>query len=92
MCYDNNEKREKTNKRRNRTNKLRKNENADKKKETYKYLGILEADPIKEIEMKEKLRKEYLRWNRKIFETKLDSKNLMKGINTWAVLLLSYHS
>ena len=30
-------------------------------KETYKYLAILEADTIKRVEMKEKIKKEYLR-------------------------------
>ena len=30
-------------------------------KETYKYLGILEADTIKQVEMKGKIQKEYLR-------------------------------
>ena len=29
--------------------------------ETYKYLGILEADTIKQVEMKDKIKKEYLR-------------------------------
>ena len=29
--------------------------------ETYKYLGILEADTIKQGKMKEKIKKEYLR-------------------------------
>ena len=29
--------------------------------ETYKYLGILEADTIKQAEIKEKIQKEYLR-------------------------------
>ena len=29
--------------------------------ETYKYLGILEAYTIKQVEMKEKIKKEYLR-------------------------------
>ena len=29
--------------------------------ETYKYLGILEADTIKQVEMKNKIQKEYLR-------------------------------
>ena len=32
-----------------------------REKENYKYLGILEADTIKPAEMKEKIRKEYLR-------------------------------
>ena len=34
-------------------------------KETYKYLGILEADTIKQVEMKEKIKKEYLRRTKK---------------------------
>ena len=33
--------------------------------------------------------KEYLR-TRKLLETKLSSRNLIKGINTWAVLLVKY--
>ncbi len=40
-------------------------------KETYKYLGILEADTIKQVEMKDKIQKEYLRRTRKLLETKL---------------------
>ena len=58
--------------------------------ETYKYLGILEADSIKQAEMKEKIQKEYLRRTRKLLETKLNSSNLIKGINTWAVPLVRY--
>ena len=50
--------------------------------ETYKYLGILEADIIKQAEIKEKIQKEYLRRTRKLLETKLNSRNLIKGINT----------
>ena len=42
-------------------------------KETYKYLGILEADTIKLVEMKDKIRKEHLRRTRKLLETKLSS-------------------
>ena len=30
-------------------------------KETYKYLGILEVDTIKQIKMKDKIQEEYLR-------------------------------
>ena len=58
--------------------------------ETYKYLGILEDDTIKQVEMKDKIRKEYLRRTRKLLETKLSSWNLIKGINTWAVSLVRY--
>ena len=42
-----------------------------REKETYKYLGILESDTIKQQEMKEKTKKEYLRRARKLLETKL---------------------
>ena len=40
-------------------------------KETYKYLGILGADIIKQVEMKEKIEKKYLWRTRKLLETKL---------------------
>ena len=40
--------------------------------------------------MKDKIRKEYLRRTRKLIETKLFSRNLIKGINTWAVSLVRY--
>ena len=39
--------------------------------ETYKYLGILEADTSKEVEVKGKIKKEYLKRTRKLLETKL---------------------
>ena len=58
--------------------------------ETYKYLGILEADTIEHVQMKDTIRKEYLRRTRKLFETKLSSRNLIKGINSWAVPLVRY--
>ena len=53
--------------------------------ETYKYFGILEADTIKQVEMKNKIQKEYLRRTRKLLKTKFKSRNIIKGINTWAV-------
>ena len=59
-------------------------------KETYKYLGILEADTIKQVKTKEKIKKEYFRRTRKLLETKLSSRNLIKGINTLAVFLVRY--
>ena len=58
--------------------------------ETYKYLGNLEADTIKQVQIKDKIRKEYIRRIRKLLETKLFSRNPMKGINTWAVFLVRY--
>ncbi len=53
--------------------------------ETYKYLGILEADTIKQVQMKDTIRKEYLRRTRKFLETKLSCTNLIKGTHTWTV-------
>ena len=61
-----------------------------KEENSYKYLGILEADDTKHGQMKEKIKKEYLRRVRKIMETKLNGKNVIKEINTWAVALLRY--
>ena len=58
--------------------------------ETYKYLGILEADTIKQVQMKEKNQKEYLRRTRKLLEAKLSSRKLIKGINPWAVSHVIY--
>ena len=53
-------------------------------------MGILEADNIKPEEMKEKFKKDYLRRIKKLLETKLYSRNLIKGINTWTVPLVRY--
>ena len=58
--------------------------------DSYKYLGILEADRIKHEEMKETVTKEYKRRVRKILQTKLNGGNLVKAINTWAIPLLRY--
>ena len=40
--------------------------------------------------MKNKIQKEYLRRTIKLVKTKLSSRNLMKGINTWVVSLVRY--
>ena len=56
--------------------------------ETYEYVGILKAYNIKQVKMKEKIRKEYLRCTRKHLETKFFSRNLIKEINTRAVSLV----
>ena len=50
----------------------------------------MEADTIKQMKMKEKIQKEYLRRTKKLLETKLNSRNLIKGINTWAAQLVRY--
>ena len=59
-------------------------------KEAYKYLGILEADTIEQEDMKEKIKKDYLRRTRNLLKIKLSSRNLIKGINTWAVDFVRY--
>ena len=54
----------------------------------YTYLCILELDEIKEHEMKNKVTAEYKR--RLILKSKLNGKNKIQAINTWAVALLRY--
>ena len=56
----------------------------------YKYLGILQADQIQYMEMKEKVKTKYLRRVSKVLETKLNGGNIFKWISTWAVSLLRY--
>ena len=58
--------------------------------EGYKYLGILELDKIKEKEMKELFRKEYLRRVNLIMKSKLNGRNKILAANTWAVSLMRY--
>ena len=53
--------------------------------ETYIYLGILDDDTIKQVQIKDKIQKEYLRRTRKLLDTKLSSRHLIKRINTWFV-------
>ena len=54
-------------------------------KEDYQYFGVLEVNTIKQVEMKEKIGKEYLRKMRKLLKTKLCRRNLIKEINIWAI-------
>ena len=42
------------------------------------------------MQMKEKITKEYLRRTRKLLETKISSRNLIKRIDVWAVSLVGY--
>ena len=90
MCYANNKKWKKTYNGRNIITKSRKIRTHEKK-ETYKYLGILEADTIKQENMREKMFK-YLRRTRKQLETKLYGRNFIKRIYTWPVPLVRYSS
>ena len=61
-----------------------------REKETYRYLGILEADTSKQVETKGKIFKKYLRRMRKLLEAKLNRRNLIKGIHIWAIPLVRY--
>ena len=55
-----------------------------------KYLGILEADAIKQVQMKDKIQEECLRRTRNLLETKFSHRNLLKGTNTSAVPHVRY--
>ena len=50
--------------------------------------SVLERDEMMVNEMKDKVKKEYRRV--KVLETKFNSVNVFKAINTWAVSLLRY--
>ena len=58
--------------------------------ESYKYLGILEADKFLEEKMKFNVSKEYIRRLRKVLKSKVNGSNLVCGVNTWGVPLLRY--
>ena len=60
--------------------------------ESYKYVGILEADKFLKEKMKLNVLKEYIRRLRKVLKSKLNGGNLVCGVNTWAVSLLRYLS
>ena len=58
--------------------------------ETCKCLGVVEADEVMVNELRNKVKKEYYRRVRKVLETKLNSGNVFRAINTWAVSVLRY--
>ena len=58
--------------------------------QSYKYLGILEADKFFEEKMKVNVSKEYIRRLTKALKSKLNDGNLVHGVNTWAVSLFGY--
>ena len=69
ICHSNNEKWKTANNGRNRINKSRKIRMLGEK-ETLKLFGILEVDTVKQVEMKEKIIKEYRIGKGKVLETK----------------------
>ena len=54
----------------------------------YKYLGVLEADNIKDKKMN--LKREYARRVRNILKSKLNSKNIVNAINYRAISIIRY--
>ena len=61
-----------------------------KKGKSYKYLVVLEADEVMINEIKDKVKIEYYRRVRKVLETKLNSGDIFKVINTWTVSVVRY--
>ena len=58
--------------------------------EGYTYVGIIELDKVKETEMKEKITKEYRQRQRLILKSKLNGRDKVTAINTWAVAIFRY--
>ena len=56
----------------------------------YKYLGVLEVEGIRHLEMKELVRKEYFCRVKKILKSKLNGGNTIKAINSRAVSIIRY--
>ena len=57
-----------------------------------KYLGIIEGEKIKHQEMKEKVKKEYIKRLKAIIRSKFNSGNTVKATNTWAVPVIRYNA
>lgn len=58
--------------------------------ETYKYLGFLQSRKLEHKQIKDRLTKQFISRVTKIVKTKLNGKNLVKAINTYAIPVLSY--
>ena len=56
----------------------------------YKYLGVLEGACIKTKEMKELVRKEYLKRVKLVANSWLYGGNMVQSVNTWAVSVVRY--
>ena len=62
----------------------------DIEKEGYKYLGILEFDFVKENDMIRNFQREYFRRARLVMRSRLNGRNKIRALNTWASSLLRY--
>ena len=56
----------------------------------HKYVRILEYDRVKEQEMKVKSRNEYFRRAKLILKSKLNGRNKIMALDTWAVSIMRY--
>ena len=56
----------------------------------YTHLGIIELDKIKKTEMKGKITKEYKQRQRLILTSKLNGRNKVTTINSWALAIFRY--
>ena len=62
----------------------------ENEEEGYKYFGILKVDVIREKEMKERFARQYKRRLKLMLKSKLNRKNKVNAINTWAFHALRY--
>ena len=91
MCHAYNEKRKKTNKGRSRTTKLRIKSEYSKKKQTINSWKYWMRTVLSMRRGKKKIKKrEYIKRTRKLLETKIHSRNLIKLMNNWAVSFVRY--
>jgi hypothetical protein len=55
----------------------------------YKYLGHMQTEQIKHAQMKQQLGDEYIQHTKSILKTKLNGKNTIKAVNTYAISVLT---
>ena len=58
--------------------------------EGYKYLGVLQSESMMNGEMKKKVKEEYLRRVKLLAKSRLYARNLIEGINVWAIGVVRY--
>ena len=56
----------------------------------YRYLGILKADGVNHQEMKDQIKRQYIRRVRNILKLKLNGGNIIFAINSRAVFIVRY--
>ena len=59
-------------------------------KERCKYLEILEFDSVREKNMIRNFQSEYFRRSKLVMKSRLNGRNKLKALNTWAISLLRY--